>query len=527
MSPHKDDKDFKRRRYGGGGGFPALTLTDKYSDFYPTLLPQHLVNRGLDQTVAQAHMARREKCISQYKLYNGDHWSIPVFDGKKKAVFNYIRRITDKGVDFLVGNLYSINPFKGNEALKEVIDVIWEEHNDREILTYEMATMGGITGDCFVQVTLDVDGEENYTNEPQVKIITLDSSTVFPVYHPHDRHKMIRCLVQYPISEVDDAGNINWKIYTQDITATRIIQWVDDKKIDESSNPIGRINVVHIQNLPFVGPYGLSDTEDIGSVNQMLNDKVDNVSDIIDYSEAPTTLAFGIRLAQIEKGANKVWANLPAGGRIENLTLNTDLPASVKLIEFLRLTIHELTGTPVGSLGEQQPISNTSGVALHMNYLPLMEKTARKQRTYGRGIIEITQLSLLWLEAAGVISFRDRPDGILKVAKETQKIKLGFPELWHRMSIKWKSPLPKDQLIEMQLLAQRMNMGLESRIGALKEMGVPDSRIEEILAEVASDGMHPATQAAQKNLGGILTEEETKPEKSQDLDNESVQTSGE
>jgi len=513
--PHKDDLDFKRRRFGGA------VFTDKYaSSGGNDLLPHFMQNLqklgGLPTTVAQSHQERILKYQKLWRLYNGDHWRYQPLGETRKQKINYCRRFVDFSSDFLVGNLWVLEPFQGNEGLKELADTVWEEMNDRETLVYDMATVGGVTGDCFVQVTMDVDGDTMENGEPGIKLVVLDSSTVFPIYDPHDKRRMIRCLISYPIYDVDEKGSINWQIYTQDITREKIKQYIDGAVIDDSKNPLGEINVVHVHNLPGFGSYGISDIDDISDLNEEFNEKLSDTSDIIQYHGAPTTLVFGARIENIEKGANKVWG-LPKDARVENLELISDLPATVRYLELLRLAMHELTATPLGALGETQPISNTSGVALHMNYLPLMKKTVRKQRTYGNGILRITHLALRWMEESGLVKFR--PEAGSDSAQN--KIKLENPILWRRMKLRWDSPLPKDRLIEMQLIAQKLNSGITSRAQALRDLGTPPEDVEQILEEIDNDTTNPMRPAGtETNLGGINTEEETAPEKKADVEGE-------
>jgi hypothetical protein len=51
-------------------------------------------------------------------------------------------------------------------------------------------------------------------------------------------------------------------------------------------------------------------------------------------------------------------------------------------MELLKQAMHEMTGVPATALGTLQPISNTSGVALALQYQPLMLKHERKKTQY-------------------------------------------------------------------------------------------------------------------------------------------------
>jgi hypothetical protein len=49
--------------------------------------------------------------------------------------------------------------------------------------------------------------------------------------------------------------------------------------------------------------------------------------------------------------------------------------------------MHEMTGVHETALGQVQPISNTSGVALAIQFQPLMKATTRRSDQYGEGLL--------------------------------------------------------------------------------------------------------------------------------------------
>jgi hypothetical protein len=57
--------------------------------------------------------------------------------------------------------------------------------------------------------------------------------------------------------------------------------------------------------------------------------------------------------------------------------------------------MHELMNIPETALGQVQPISNTSGVALSVQYQPLMNRWSQKVSQYGAGLERINELVML------------------------------------------------------------------------------------------------------------------------------------
>ncbi len=109
---------------------------------------------------------------------------------------------------------------------------------------------------------------------------------------------------------------------------------------------------------------------------------------------SPITCIFGAKAKQLEKGPRQIWAGLPSDARVENLRLEGDLTAANTYLDKVKLAIHELSDVPEGSLGGMQAISNTSGVALHLQYQPLVEKTQRKKAQYEPGFQQLNYFIL-------------------------------------------------------------------------------------------------------------------------------------
>jgi hypothetical protein len=184
------------------------------------------------------------------------------------------------------------------------------------------------------------------------------------------------------------------------------------------------------------------------------------------------------------RGPNKVWGNLPKDGKVENLSMDTDLAAANNHLENIKVGLHEITGVPEIAQGSKQAISNTSGVALHTMYLPLLERSATKQSMYTPGLIEVAVLCIKWAQEIGNLSMIDPVTGTVLTPKPITK-----PEEWedlrHNTTTNYPSPLPKDRLIEVQVQSSLLTAKLQSRRRAMVALGVkdPETLIEEIKKE--------------------------------------------
>jgi hypothetical protein len=153
--------------------------------------------------------------------------------------------------------------------------------------------------------------------------------------------------------------------------------------------------------------------------------------------------------------------------------------------------MHELMNVPETALGQVQPISNTSGVALSIQFQPLMNRWTQKSAQYGKGLEKINELIMLNLAIKEPETFTYDPmqDGPLKEGQITQ-LDPNDP-ITYISYAHFPPPLPLDKLVLLNELSQRMSMGLESKEGALRALGeeFPEEKLEEIRKELQADAL--------------------------------------
>ena len=427
---------------------------------------------------------RRLNEISEYwDFYLGDQWRVVREEGESLITFNYSKAIVDKSVSFLFGKGFRIQPHKEvAQELKPLLDEVWE-YNKKDILGVEIGQMGAITGDCFIKVSwedpeVDDNGmlyEEEYP-DGKVRINVLPTSSVFPVYSSHDKDKMVSCTIQYAILEMGIDGKPVARMYKEVVTRDTISYYIDNELVEEIPNILREINIVQIKNIPLAGESrGQSDLKSIIPLQKELNAKVTDVSDIINYHSAPITIIQGAKSKNLEKGAKKVWGGLPKDAKVYNLELNSDLNASNNFISTIKTAIHELSNTPEDSLGGKSAVSNTTGVALQIKYAPLLEKTWLKRQTYGGGIKDVCRLVIKLLRVKGSDEERKLLNDLMATSEGIKKV--------FDITVTFPDPLPKDEMVQLQIIAQKMNLGLEEPEGALIELGY-EGDIQEKLEKI-------------------------------------------
>ena len=452
--------------------------------------------------VDETHRLKRIR--NAWNFYEGYHWEDMPNGDTPELTINYIRTFVNKFVAFELGDSFFLNVYDKHEknegdenasqsaeedkvyvtvqgkpkTLYQYLEDVWIE-NTRDTFCVLLGQTKSVTGDAWVKIIFIPPNEldDPFGEFPlgKIKISVIPTHYVFPTYDPHDIDKLERVEIKYLITSTEVKGLLRKekevdKLYTEVWTKNKIQYYLENKLTEEMDNSYGLIPFVQIKNFPLAGQeYGASDIEDLIPLNLEYDLKKSDVSEIIDYHAAPITVVYGAKIGNLEKGANKVWGGLPKDARIENLESISDLPASNHYISSLKTDMCEVAGIPETVLGGAKAISNTSGVALQYMNLPLIERTKVKRALTKTGIEKINKIIIHISLLEGLIY---KPDDIDNVD-------------FYYTDVTVPDTLPKDQLIELQVLQLEMNMGLESRRGALERKGCDD--VEAKIREIDAD----------------------------------------
>ena len=352
---------------------------------------------------------------------------------------------------------------------------------------------GSVYGDVFTKIAYEpawVDGA-GMDHPGRVRLLPINPSFAFPEWHPHDKDRLIRFKLKYRFWTTSREGTRIVCTYVEIITDDYIEEYINDQLIDRRPNPLGFIPVVHIANKPVLAsPWGLSDIVDIIPLNRTYNETATDVLDIINYHVAPVTVITGAKASNLEKGANKIWALQQKDARVENLTGGMEgLGVALEFLDRIKSWMHEITGVPENSLGQEQAISNTSGVALAIQYFPTMLKHHLKMVQYGVGIEKINEYSLrtLFFFEPETCRYDASTNGIMRPGQPLV-LDPGDPQVYH-CKVVWPEPLPTDSLVKLNELMVRLQLGIESKKGALADLGeqFPDEKLQELWLEQIDD----------------------------------------
>jgi len=484
------------------------------SDLTISISPLGLVELADEEF--EVHGPRLNRYSLNWAMYLGHHTSYRRQAGETQMVFNYYRALTDYIINFSFSKgVHFSSPKQTEGIVPNLLSRVWEVDNDKGTVLWEMGQQGSVSGDCFVKIAY----EEAYQDSigrfhaGKVRVLPLNAAFCFPEFHPHDRERLIRFKLKYRFWGTSLEGTRQVFTYTEILTEDIIEEYINDELIDSRPNPLGVIPIVHIPNVRVSGsPWGLADCYDIIPINRTYNEVSTDIADIVNYHAAPVTVITGAKASQLEKGANKVWGGLPKDAKVTNLEGGGNgLKGAMEFLALMKKAMHEMVGVPENALGQAQPISNTSGVALSILFQPMMNKWNQKTTQYARGIQRINEIILLNLAIKEPEAMQWNPavEGELEPG-EAQVLDINDP-LTYQNYVHFVPPLPLDKLIVLNEIQTKMSLGLESKAGALRAMGeeFPYEKLEEIrmelLADAKADGAVKLVQTQIENTIASLT----------------------
>lgn len=372
----------------------------------------------------------------------------------------------------------------------------WHVDNDMKDTLWSMAEQGGVSGDSFVKVAYQpawVDPAGN-RHPGRVRILPLAAAYSFPEWHPHEKSRLIRFRLKYKFWATSLEGTRTVYTYVENLTEDYIEEYINDELIDARKNPLGVIPIVHIPNIPVSGsPWGLADIADIIPLNREFNEKSTEISDIVNYHAAPITIVSGAKINGLQRGANRVWGGIPPEAKVYNLENAVDLTGPLAYLELVKRGMHEIMGVPEGALGQIQPISNTSAAALAATNQSLMQKRTLKMQVYGKGIKEIDDLILrtYFLYEPDTRFYNPDSSGIKTDPDQVDGLNPQDPAVYD-IVVKWPEPLPIDSLVKLNEIQVKMALGLESKRGALRDLG--EDFVDEKFAELFDEKLRESKE---------------------------------
>lgn len=462
------------------------------SDLTIAVSPLGLVE--LSDEEFEVHGPRINRYANSWAWYLGHHWAYKREIGDSQITVNWCRAFADYHLNFHFGKgVQFFSPEASAAIVPYLLKRVWDEDNDRMSVIYELGQNGVVTGDVFAKVAYEPPWRDpnSFVHSGRIRILPLNPAYCFPTWHPHDRARMLEFKLKYKFWTTAADGTKAVATYVEIITDEWIREYVNDEMISARPNPLGRIPIAYTQHRPISSsPWGLGEVQELVPLNREYNEKVTDVSEIINYHAAPVTVITGAKPSNLEKGPRKVWTIGNKDAKIQNLTLDTNFQGPLGYLQLIKLAMHELSGVPESALGTMQPLTNTSGVALHLQYLPLMLVHQRVRIQYSRLFRAINELVILYAAVYEPTWLMYNPEVAAIELKPGQYPLLNPNDpLTYRTTVEWPDPLPLDVLMALQEEQAKMAMGIQSKVGVLRRLGehFPEQKLQEVQEELLED----------------------------------------
>lgn len=440
-----------------------------------------------DSLIADSDESRHERYKAYLDFYEGAQWLEKRKPGERRLTINYTRLFVQKGTSYLLGKPVKVelvpvdNSPAAAEATKkyeQTLAEIWADNNLNRV-DYDTAIDAAIAGDGAFKVTLQPRGGEgpleigfNGNRPGRVLVRPVDCAHLVAGWKSDDLSTLTwvqetyvipaaEAVWKYPgfthLSQLAPNSPVKviemWTATTKIITAEKVV-------VIDAANEYGFIPYVIFPNLSRPRrSWGLSDLEDIVSLNSELNVRVSILSQLLQMSGNPVLVLENVDSAEgIRVGPGAIWT-LPSEAKASLLEMLKDGTVNLHLsyIELLYKMMHDLTELPSSGFGRDQSAGGpSSGVALEQLLFPVVQRVLRKRRIWDQ-----------------VLDMRNRM--ILCLA--------GLPVL--RSKIVWPDILPKDRAgivtQEVGLVASNIH-SLETARRALGDEQ-PELENEQILQE--------------------------------------------
>lgn len=452
---------------------------------------------------------KRVEQIKRFRDYfNGHQISNVGDDGESLPYINLCYKVVEKQVTWLVGKPPEL---KARDDIHPIVEELYDEiisNSGKEEIFTTIVQEGSITGDVFIHVAYDPD--VNY-GEGGFGLKVIPSERAFPEYrNTGNLRKLSKILICW--DQLNDIGEVEtvyelWDdeyvlVSTESLPQSlvgipkdvsfELVDGPDNKTYRRYKNPYGEIPFVHIPNILLTDSvFGRSDLHDLWILNREMNEQLLSYKDNVEYHGNPITLLFGVSSKDIERGANKVWGNLPLDSEVKNLEVTQTHEAILKYFDLLREFVG-LVGVPYSLLGnttDPSTLRDTSGVSMKLSFLPIIEVIEKKRVTYGKGICEAIEMALRITARFYDLDFseldgmdertRKKIEGDTRLSDSAKQKLIEIRSVpWWKTDIIWHDHLPKSRQAELTDIALELQHKLESIPGALRRLGVKDVELK-------------------------------------------------
>jgi len=414
---------------------------------------------------------------------------------KEVVIENDIGWRIDAGVHFLFGQAVEIESLAADPARRKLIeDVLRRIYRQagpggKDGFFQEMALLGSVYG--FVDVVVRFSPGANvfreadpsgagrwFVEEGSIKrevnpadfVVpeNLEAPRVIPILD-EDNYRKIRYHIQHYTKVLSTAeaegspprgGEQKWLVgKPPTATVTEILgphwwqRYEEGRLVSEGENILGRLPVIHIQNLPLPMYYaGVGDVEPLMPIQDEINTRLSDRANRVTFQSFKMYLGKGIDNFEDRPVApGRMWSTNNPDASIEAFGGDADCPSENAHIAELREAMDKMSGiTPLAAGLLRDRLGNlTSAAALRVTLMGTLAKVNRKRITYGQSIVELNRLLLELLDRIGA----------LKTDEEERETK-----------VHWPSPIPENTREKLEEAQMKRNLGISTET-ILRELG--------------------------------------------------------
>ena len=311
---------------------------------------------------------------------------------------------------------------------------------------------------------------------PLIIIETVEAPRAIPLLNRADYRALDAYIIHFrqPVNHVERSGTLQRLTrriahrgrslerraevtVTEIHSATHYQRYEDQKLVAESVNRLGRLPVVHVQNLSQPLFYhGLSDVEPLIPLQDELNTRLSDRANRVTMQSFRMWLGKGIDgFTDRTIGPGQMWMTDNLDASIEAFGGDADSPSEKSHIEELREALDKASGvTPAAAGHIKARVGNlTSENALRISLMGTVAKVKRKRITYGAGIEALSEQILHALDVFGV--YRTKPRD-------------------RRIDIAWTDPIAVDESRRITDALAKAELGVPRSI-LRAELGYPDT----------------------------------------------------
>jgi hypothetical protein len=287
-----------------------------------------------DDLVADTDPARFNRYKTYLDFYEGAQYFEKRHPGERRLTINYAREFIQKGVSYLMAKPVKVElqPGEGStpeqaKKYEQVLAAMWADNNlDR--LDYDTAVAAAVAGDGAFKITAQKLGNKspleignNNKRPARVVVRSVDCSHLVAGWRSDDTQVLGWVEEKYSISQyeaVERFGELehltkkkpNSQVVIQERwTDSQLVITADKVVVIDATNPYGFIPYVIFPNLARPRRcWGLSDLEDIISINSEFNIRVSTLSMLLQMSGNPVLVLENIDSTEgIRVGPGAIW----------------------------------------------------------------------------------------------------------------------------------------------------------------------------------------------------------------------------